>query len=484
MNVLVATKIYSADHIWGVSVATCYHDMIHLVNRVRDDVHWFFAVPETPKNVAWSPEDFKHLKNVTILPVLHDEVAGEGKGGFGKTDYPFFSPKMLDLFVSEEYYKFDVLISRFAHAQYVPLMQSLPSIRSHHLQCPIGHPTIVNHITETWVDKRIPPLDSSVSKLLYMASAAVSDVTLVFSDVDVHAVKLELRNHLAPSLFLKTDVRCMFPTVSSELIPNHVRPKNRKTFFHGGTFEAKRHLQWISNSLVALKGMYPDLRILFTTQRGSLPKWTDSVSNHVEIVTKCTRDEYHNRLADGDFLLCYLDYEGTGIGYLEAILSGMTPIIMRRPWNKGRFLDTYPFYCKGETEFAQALAYCAKHPEKAKQVGQRCIDDTRNRFSLETQALRWSMFLDEMAEIRNQKTRALSKTHVSAKIIREAAQNMPDIISGEEALKLISKTATKLDESHFRTNWWRTRQVLMAEGFCEIEGGTWKESRFKRKVIG
>ncbi len=479
MNVLVATKLYSANHIWGISMAATFYHIIDMVNRVRDDVNWFFAVPETTRTVQWCPEDFKDLDRVTVLPVLSDQIAGEGKGGYGKTDYPFYYPKMLDLFVEDDYFKFDVFLSPFAHAQFVPVLQAHPALRLHHLKPRVAQPSIINYITETWVNKAIPPLDGFIAKFCHVASAGVSDINLVMTPDDVGSVLKVAKQYLSPSLVRGLDIRYMPVPVSPEAVPQYSRPAGRRAFLHGGTFEAARHLQWLAEQLRPLKVRYPDLTATFTTQRGTLPRWTKDMS-HVDFVTDCTREEFYHRMGEADFIPCYVDYVGTGIAYTEAILSGLTPIIMKKPWNKGKFPENYPFLCNNEAEFNKALAFCAHNPASAKKLGQQCIDHVRKYYEVETQGHIWSSLLEDAVALRAEKTASACQTHLVYAIVEKALADLPERFDGEDALQAIANSANKLDEAFFKSIWWRTRQILLTLGTREVEGGSWQTAVFQK----
>lgn len=467
MNVLIAMQAYSANHITGISMMSFMMDVIQMVNVVRQDVNWFFCVPETAESIKWSPEDFAHLDRVELLPLLSTAQVGRGSDGFD-IDFPFYSPKLFKFFDDKKIHKMDVLMSGFFTAQVVPCMQSEYSPLDHYMIPRVEPPVVVNLFLETWVDKALDQLDTPIGKICGLSSILASGLSIVLTKADLSAIKEVAKEYLAPSQIRRMDIRQAIPAVNIDKVPVYDRPDDRCVFFHGGTFEAKRHLKFLLPEIGKIRAIVPNVETLITTQWDHVPKWAADLG-FLNTVLSCNRKMFHQKLADGDFLLCYIDYEGTGLAYTEAILSGMTPIIMAKPWNEGRFDRDYPLMCHTESEFVQKMAFCAKHPAQAKEYGAKFVGDYRQKMSSKVQGEFWSKVIDDAFQIRLDRTlkRMKQKRHFFMPILEKVIPSMPAQFSGQELINSVVKGSTGLDDAKAKSMWWALR--VLTQTFAEIK---------------
>jgi len=472
VNVLLLPQLYSASNLFGVSMVNYLYDLVSVVNAVRDDVHWWFGVPETSDVVRWSAEDFAGLDRVTVFPVLPNGGANRStvRDGFAGVDYPFYSRECLRLFADlPRYLQFDVVLSNFYTAQTVPALQASYPPAYHYLLPKVGQPTVINLLTETWLDKSLSQLCAPAGRQAVVFSAAASDINLVLTRADADELVLEARKLLAPALARSLRPLVQRPVLDSAKVPVFERPVGRRTFFHGGTLEAKRHVRELVEHVGRLAAVC-DVRLLNTTQLQTAPAWTEGRLSYLEMRTGCNRLHYLEALADGDFCLCMVDYEGTGLGYTEAILSGMTPVWLRRPWNVGRLPDDYPFFCRGKAEMHQAMHFCATSPERAKELGKQAVEYVRKLYDKESQGLEWSDLLDQAAEIRAGKTRALASGHFMTALVRGGLATLPERFTTRELLAAVAAQSEKLTVQKLAAQGAQVRALAMSFGACPLTG--------------
>lgn len=473
MNVLLLPQLYSASNLFGVSMVNYLYDLVSVVNAVRDDVHWWFGVPETAEVVRWSAEDFAGLDRVTVFPVLPNGGANRStvRDGFAGVDYPFYSRECLRLFADlPRYLQFDVVLSNFYTAQQVPALQASYPPAYHYLLPKVGQPTIVNLLTETWLDKSLSQLCAQEGRQAVVFSAAASDVNLVLTRADADELVSEARKFLAPSLVRTLRPLVQRPVLDSEKVPVFKRPLERRTFFHGGTLEAKRHVRELVEHVGRLAAVC-DTRLLNTTQLQTAPAWTEGRAAYLEMRTGCNRLHYLQALAEGDFCLCMVDYEGTGLGYTEATLSGMTPVWLRRPWNAGRLPDDYPFFCRGKTEMLQAMHFCATSPLRAKELGQQAVEYVRRLYDKDAQGREWSDLLDQAVETRACKTRALAGGHFMTALVRDGLATLPERFTTGELLAAVAAQSEKLTVQKLAMQGAQVRALAMSLGARPLTGG-------------
>jgi hypothetical protein len=356
------------------------------------------------------------------------------------------------------------VISQYYTAQSVIRMQAEYTSKYHYMLPKVGLPAVVNLLTETGLDPSLFKLQAEIGQQTIAASMLASTKTLVLTHADATLAKQMARRWFSPSVLRDLEIEAVLPTLSIENVPRHKRPGGRCNFFHGGTFEAKRHLPALAAMTTQLVSMGKKCKLLLTTQNADVPDWLVGKEKFSEVVYNCGREEFLKQLQFGDFALCYIEYEGTGLATTEAIVSGMTPIVMWKPWNKGRFPEDYPFYCQGETEFAQAMHFCASDPKKAKEIGKQAVEHTRRIYSAESLGMQWSSILSDCLRKRNEETLARCSKHFMTGVIDTAIAKLKPIGSKQEALQAIASCSQSMEAKKLGQVWPQIRAVLSAFG--------------------
>ena len=352
---------------------------------------------------------------------------------------------------------------------------SQSSAKYHYMLPKIGLPAVINVIGETTLDKDLPKLDCETGRLLLATGMASSALTLVLTPADVSEMLSIARSMLSPSQVKKLAIYDILPAIDKTRVPQHQRPQDRCTFFHGGTFEAKRHLKFLAESVEKLFTLGKKANLQLCTQWEKAPQWFLEQGDWLLTKTAVSRSQFYEEMKNGDFVLCYIDYEGTGLATTECIVSGMTPIIMQRPWNKGRYSPTYPFYCKNENDFVAAMNFCASNPKKAKEIGQTEIARVRRDCDSLIIGERWSAFLDKAVAFRNNETRTRAKGHFMLDLVGKAVSTLPDQFTKEELIKAVALQSRSLDKSKVVAMWWVVRACAMASGTKEISPTDWRK---------
>lgn len=470
MNVLIMTAVYSARKFTGVSMVNYFLDMIAVVNKIRDDISWFVGVPCTDKYIEWSQSDFDHLDRVTPLPILAPDGMdrSEVKDGFCGIDHPWFGPESFRFFSDvKKSLMMDVVISGFFTSQEVIRFQAEYSSKYHYMLPKVGLPSVLNILVETGADPSLFKLKTPIGEKLTANSMSNSTATIALNQPDVPFARKIARTYLSPSIARGLKIEHFLPPLDLEKVVQYERPDNRCNFFHGGTFEGKRHLGFISKTVGDLFAMNMKCRLYICTQWDAVPEWLEGKEHFIDMHYNVARPEYLERMKDGDFLTCYIDYEGTGLGPMEAIASGMTPVILEKPWIKGRIPDGYKLCCKGEKDFAAAMAFCAKEPKAAKAVGADAVKYIRKIYNAERIGAQWSQMLDFCMHERNKETRARAGKHFLFALVSETVSGMPGDFTKEDLLGAMADRAKKLDVKKLKPMWPQLRAIALALGYTQ-----------------
>ena len=180
--------------------------------------------------------------------------------------------------------------------------------------------------------------------------------------------------------------------------------------------------------------------------------------------------EYFDRLKHGDFLPCYIDYEGTGLGPAEAVVSGMTPIVMNKPWNESRFPDGYKLSCHNEKEFERLMFFCADKPAAAKRIGAEAVKFSRKIFGKEAIGRQWSTVLDFYMQSRNKETVERAGRHFMFALVEKAVAQLPESFSRDEFLEKLASVSKKRKPKELKQLWPQLRAIALALGVTEGKG--------------
>lgn len=479
MRVLLLPMVYSTTKLFGISMVNFLVDMVRVVNAVRRDIEWTFAVPETKQFISWDDKVFDSLDRTSPLPILQDGcmAAGGIDDGWALVDTPCLSPGIFKFASSKDYLKYDVVVSCYYVWQTVLSMQAQPSPKSFHRMAYFYEPPgLLNLLTETHLDTGLcTKLGNTAAKASMMASMLASAVTVVLTGLDRGVVKQLQREYLSPSAQRDLDMKLLLPPLDLRRIPKIKRPVDRAVFFHGGTWVAKRNIVKMTDALGKVYAIDESIRLLLTTQ-DNVSKYGDSMARlpWIEVVENCDREMYLDVMHKADFSLCCADYEGTGLAYMEAVASGMTPIWIKRPWNVDRLPKGYRFLCEGYTDFARAVHFAHHNPKEAKETGKEAVEFVRKNYKVSEVGMSWSEVIDATLMSRLKANAIRNGGHYLSKLTcRSLAAIACTTFSFLDILAGIASHSEKLSVDDLRPKEAALRVAAMTAGAFELEPGVW-----------
>jgi len=447
-------------------------DVVRKINMIRKDIEWTMAVPESSEYLYWSEEELLKdgIKTIPILAVGGSETTGV-KDGFVGLSHPFPGPRCFKFAASREYLKYDVVFSCYYTSQDVWALQPEYSDGTYFMVPTVEPPVIVNWLTETGVDRKLPKLSSRVGNICAASSILLSGATVVLSTLDLDEARRVLRSCASPALVKDSDIRVISPMVSVPFLDE--KPHDKVVFVHGGTWEAKRNYQLMLDAVDTAYKSGLDVQLLLVTQ-GDASKAVfdlDKYSKIVKVIGSASRKDYLQALAEADFVLQCSEYEGTGLAMLEAIYSGITPIVLNKRWVDGRLPDDYPLLCKGGSTFINSVVACAKRPHFWKSKGREAVSYVRSM--VDDQVYKVSKLLDDMLELRISRTIGrIGENNLWIKLLKDAVNDLGDEFTTEDVVKKIVVVSRNMKESLVRNYMIQLPVMIMTQGFVEV-GGKW-----------
>lgn len=219
---------------------------------------------------------------------------------------------------------------------------------------------IVTWIDETTLGRRNPQLglDGSIGLL---AASAMTGPILVLNDYDLDEVERVLRQTLTPAWVKVILERSHVVRPTADLSRIDARfdryeqertqraEMGKTTVFHGGSLgEGARRVPIIADAIETLRAEGVNVEGRFKTQhrRGNAPDLVRRMEHCGTVEMEVFHDRYVESFGEGDILYMGVEYNGTGIGYMEGIRSGMIPLAIDEVWTRDRLPDHYPFIVK------------------------------------------------------------------------------------------------------------------------------------------
>ena len=208
-------------------------------------------------------------------------------------------------------------------------------------------------LTETTLDRGLHELKTVAAESLQIASLLAGPL-LVLNEYDRKEVERLAMKYLQPGVVDQAmdRVYVVHPVFDAAQIDardyKRDRDRKQKVLFHGGSLGAKR---MVEPMLEAVVEQSLPVDVVLKTQNAAKPDRfppavTEGNVNH---------SRYIATLGEGDIQFIGAYYEGTGLGYMEGIWSGMLPIALDAEWVRYRLPDGYPFIVSDWREFGDAV---------------------------------------------------------------------------------------------------------------------------------
>jgi hypothetical protein len=352
MRILYIPSIYLTKNISGVSVANAMWDTFHGMKQCSDEpLYVDYALPTKDIIV---PEYFLKPPWLNWTPVRQPQDFGNGGQAHAPVHLmddvdPFNSGRAYDCIMSSHY-----LFSGAMRARWY---------RQRGMWSERIHPPIITILCETGLDSYMPFLKDPDYEMLQIGSMSRGR-TWVMNEADVDYLRGVFRRWLsnAKAADLLGRVDMIRAAVNFQWVDQHFdrfegeRAGRAKTgqinvFHGGGIVSAFRKLRIMIESVDKLHAVGENVWSVIKTQCTGKNPWEkhSSVLYHPGL----GREAYNESLGDGDIAFVGTNYEGTGIAYMEAIRSGMLPLIIENTqaeveWIKWRLPAGYPFICREE----------------------------------------------------------------------------------------------------------------------------------------
>ena len=340
---LFVPELYTAENLAGISTINALRDLHEGMRQIGRPVPTTMIVPRSRDHVNWDDDMFDDPL-LDPLPV-----------GFPYEpayDMSPISPDVLEPVLPKRgRLLFDfVLNGKYMHSATVAAAFQKPLS-----QWEQWHTIpVVTWLFESGLDRRLPLFRETAGRALLCASSSVGPV-MVFQDADRDWLLDVLFAGLHPSRVAEISERLfVIPAAVGfdyESVQRRRAAERREkpVLFHGGSGEGKRRIPLM---LRLAEQMRDRIDVLLTTQWKRSGRWVfaDAEAAGFEVVYQVTRDQYRQLLHRGDIVWVGAEYEGTGIAYVEAVMSGMLPLVYQAPWMEKRLPASYPFVASSEME--------------------------------------------------------------------------------------------------------------------------------------
>lgn len=382
MRILFEHPIYTSNDLHGISMFNTYRAIVEGCKKIGEPLVAYYAAPRAAKYtdrktpIVWSETE---LRDIGFIP-LPIGIPNPSTTAM----FPLFEPELIET-VKDPHFCLDaVWAGTYANALTLQIQQ-----RRTHNRWSVPHTIpIINYWTETTIDQALVEM----AKDDVCGSLAVSAATMpmaVMNDFDLEDLKRITSKYLSAAMTQRALSQAFIvpPPLNIARVDKRFEEyeKTRKArkemvIFHGGSKEGKRHVDDLINATEIARKLGADVRLMLTTQGTMTPDrpW-------ITVEENCNGERYLELFGEGDILWMMADYEGTGIGYMEAVRSGMLPICNSKAlWIKDRIPKSYPAWVdspKNVDNVAKMIVAIYKGRDRLKNEWQAKLIECMGRFS-------------------------------------------------------------------------------------------------------
>lgn len=352
MRFLYDHYLYASKDVHGISSFSLIRSLVSGMSKIGENFIAHYAAPKKDSNsIKWDEDD---LRNFGLIP---HELA---PSNMPRIPYPFFEPEYVDFIRDKDIVLDCILTKTYPHVTSLKLLQhTLASKWELFLPIPV-----INYFSETTLDKDLCKWGLNEDYAAGMIALSVACTPMyVLNEFDKDEVYRLCKKYLSPSMLSKTfgNVHVLKPSFDPDYIDSKFSDyeqqrearlsEGRINIFHGGAVDPKRHVADLINAVAQVRNLGRDVHVHLVTQNSQSyeQEWIHCVNN-------CNGKDYLDQFGEGDLLWMAADYEGTGLGYMEAVRSGMIPVCNSKAlWVSDRIGDEYPFYFENFTDEAPLL---------------------------------------------------------------------------------------------------------------------------------
>ena len=397
----------------GISHWNALRDMLRGLNRDSPTAVCEWAVPWRQGSITW-PQDYFADPWIRTHPCLPDKIATFDHPPIGHDAIEPFLPRKGEVLI-------DFLLNRnmlhspaIANAFYVP-----PNRWYQQIEVPV-----VTWYTETALDVRLPTLATKWG-LVQTAASVATTPTIVLNDYDRDYLLEIVEEHGPRSTGdISRNVYVVNPVADldqvDKLLVDFEREREKRAgtkkvvLFHGGSFESKRRLGVADDVIHEINGLTGRFLSQKDTKRNPF-------GEQVWLTADVRHNDYVKSFGEGDVLFVGTEYEGTGLAYVEAIRSGMIPVVYDAPWMVSRLPRDYPFKCKTKEDLALMLRQMVEGLPEIKAEWQAKLIEAMNPFTPAVAAIQFQLAIDEiMFDVREKNFAVVRKVQPAYDLLAQA----------------------------------------------------------------
>jgi hypothetical protein len=326
MRVLAVPMLYTDASVSGVSVIANLAASVTAAAELELPEYWEIVVASRPSGYGSQQVDWLKRPRVSVQPLGDVTDVNE--------DPPVSWDMLRPLLPRKGRVVFDVVLNnRYLHSATIANTLQVPPGKWYQtIEIPV-----VTWLTETGLDKREWQLNSKPGVAL-LTACAMTGPFVVMNQADA--------DWLTGVLDREALVYVVPPCADLSRLTPEKRRRDRRVVFHGGSIEGRRRLKALHDALPA------EADLLLTSQQtfspGAFPR--------ARTISNVDHEEYLRLLPQGDIVYVGSEYEGTGLGWMEAIASGMLPVLLDAGWMAARLPAGYPLQARTPGELRAVLA--------------------------------------------------------------------------------------------------------------------------------
>lgn len=464
VRVIYYPELYTSMKLSGMSMFNLWVQMMDCVNRDRIRMFSYVILPQ--EDTGWEDDlcidqrlDMQAVKIETMR--FNTEI-----------DQPTVSEEFLNwIRLPKRKHIADVILNdRFMHNA---LVRSYLLDRGGMYYVPL-HMPIVSWMDETGEDEKMVKMRTVEGEFCMVSSQRSADRVIALQQLDVDWLMRLARRELSPTAVrqLKDSTfvvpSCIDTESMSELYKMN-RPRidcKKKTdqivFFHGGSFEAKRHYKEQVDFVGDLIKIGINAKLLVSSQSSNVPDYLNE--SYCDVRVNQGRDQYLCNLLEGDVLLCPVEYVATGIGYWEAICAGLIPVILKRPWVSWRFGDNL-LIVNSLSEFKERMIWVVRNMKKARECAESIRLQLQRRYDSNVCGERMFQLISETAIAGWEENVKRLRGNLFSELAYEV-EKMHSCLTGEKELIQAFKDASR--KGVFPYGALTARLVLLDRGWIDV----------------
>lgn len=245
------------------------------------------------------------------------------------------------------------------------------------------------------------------------------------------------------------------------------RENGELVLLHAGTLQAKMHHKDAIAAVEKCFAMGRKVRMEVLTQNDVKPV----AEGRLTLTPNLDRRGWLKAADRGDLFYCGSDYEATGLALVEAVATGMLPIVRPMPWIESRIPKSYPLVAKTPDQLAMALAMATENFDGLRDRWLPEWDKTLEANDATIAAVRswstWQSWESELRAVRRATMVRLQPVYdLAQQVLADPAFYKPtSLVTDPDVLRVfvMQRSREKADFKHVPKVMWR--ELLLMHGY-------------------